>query len=352
MSLIKCPECGKEISDLAASCPHCGCPVNTNATTQAVTQQTAVSSSAKKGASITIILVSITILILTGAAIWFLFFRGGTDADERNAYDNIMRYENNHQLDSLSEALNDYFDTYNSDAFHYSQLKELHDRFFTERADWQAAEGLTSVDAVLHFLDVHPDGFYQIDANQKLDSLSYVEACRANTCEAYEQYLSQFFHGKFAAEAKKQMAALDNVELTIEEKTSIKETLTAHFDALADNDKGSITTTLASEVSSYIGKANPELEDIYAYMSNMHSSGRNIVFNVKNMDIKKVDAAGHNLYNVQFDLEEEIYTRRHSGLDTEAGTPSDDEKASDVQQFKGTAVLNEEMKITSLVLRK
>ena len=27
MSLIKCPECGKEISDQAKMCPHCGCPI-------------------------------------------------------------------------------------------------------------------------------------------------------------------------------------------------------------------------------------------------------------------------------------------------------------------------------------
>ena len=27
MALIKCPECGKEISDRATSCPNCGCPV-------------------------------------------------------------------------------------------------------------------------------------------------------------------------------------------------------------------------------------------------------------------------------------------------------------------------------------
>lgn len=27
MALIKCPECGKEISDQAASCPNCGCPM-------------------------------------------------------------------------------------------------------------------------------------------------------------------------------------------------------------------------------------------------------------------------------------------------------------------------------------
>ncbi len=27
MALIKCPECGKEVSSLAASCPNCGCPI-------------------------------------------------------------------------------------------------------------------------------------------------------------------------------------------------------------------------------------------------------------------------------------------------------------------------------------
>ena len=28
MSLIKCPECGKEISDTALACIHCGCPIH------------------------------------------------------------------------------------------------------------------------------------------------------------------------------------------------------------------------------------------------------------------------------------------------------------------------------------
>ena len=29
MALIKCSECGKEISDKAKSCPNCGSPVST-----------------------------------------------------------------------------------------------------------------------------------------------------------------------------------------------------------------------------------------------------------------------------------------------------------------------------------
>lgn len=27
MAIIKCPECGKEVSDKAKSCPNCGCPI-------------------------------------------------------------------------------------------------------------------------------------------------------------------------------------------------------------------------------------------------------------------------------------------------------------------------------------
>ncbi len=37
MALIKCPECGKEVSDKAAACIHCGFPLST--TSQGINQQ-------------------------------------------------------------------------------------------------------------------------------------------------------------------------------------------------------------------------------------------------------------------------------------------------------------------------
>ena len=39
MALIKCPECSKEISDKAISCPHCGFGLNTNVVNSTVTVQ-------------------------------------------------------------------------------------------------------------------------------------------------------------------------------------------------------------------------------------------------------------------------------------------------------------------------
>lgn len=39
MALINCPECGKEVSDKAGSCPSCGCPLGTTATETKVETQ-------------------------------------------------------------------------------------------------------------------------------------------------------------------------------------------------------------------------------------------------------------------------------------------------------------------------
>lgn len=36
MSLIKCSECGKEVSDKAISCPNCGNPINLNSNSDVV----------------------------------------------------------------------------------------------------------------------------------------------------------------------------------------------------------------------------------------------------------------------------------------------------------------------------
>lgn len=42
MALIKCPECGKEISDRAVSCPHCGFPIAGSEISHASSEDTSV----------------------------------------------------------------------------------------------------------------------------------------------------------------------------------------------------------------------------------------------------------------------------------------------------------------------
>ncbi|MBQ0022159.1 MAG: zinc ribbon domain-containing protein [Prevotellaceae bacterium] len=406
MAIIKCPECNREVSDMANACPHCGFPIQqylksgrankpipnsatqatspkpqnaettassgstasssanasssatasssaSNATSSETTAQAApaVAPTAKKSAGGTIAIITIVILALAGGAVWYLFFRGGNDNDENSVYEKIMRYENEKNYDSLSIALEEYLDTYIDGAAHYQLVKNLNDRFTTERADWNAAEKLESVEAIHRFLDSHPDGFYRERANMAIDSLSYAEALKADTKEAYERYLDQFVDGKFVAAVQKKISDLDKKELSAEESSNVKRTLSNHFEALANNDKTAIQMTLASTVNSYIGKNDPTEEDIFAYMAKVHQNGRTIIFNVNNARVSKVDAGGRSVYNVQFALDEETYSTSVSSLESieleSESTPTPD----NVKHFTGTAVLNEAMRITSLVLK-
>lgn len=90
MALIKCPECGKEISDSAVSCPGCGHPMKQKAPEVEVQDKNNLSEryrkmsekqkkeKKKKGISKWIILAIIIILIIGAAA-------GGSDDNEKAA---------------------------------------------------------------------------------------------------------------------------------------------------------------------------------------------------------------------------------------------------------------------------
>ena len=69
MALIKCPECGKEISDKASNCPNCGCPIGstTEQTSTVEVQQQKPKSSIKK---IIPIIIAVIIVAIIGIAIY------------------------------------------------------------------------------------------------------------------------------------------------------------------------------------------------------------------------------------------------------------------------------------------
>lgn len=85
MSLIKCSECGKEISNKATTCPNCGCPVQ-----QAITSEPVVQSPPpkKKGHGC---LVSVVILFLVFAGLGVAVSQGVKDMEENpEKYDNSI----------------------------------------------------------------------------------------------------------------------------------------------------------------------------------------------------------------------------------------------------------------------
>ena len=68
MALISCPECKKEISDQATSCPHCGFPIakpkTDEPTLPAQSQQTQTKSSSSKGCLTWIVAGGVVLILL------------------------------------------------------------------------------------------------------------------------------------------------------------------------------------------------------------------------------------------------------------------------------------------------
>lgn len=74
MALINCPECGKEISDQAATCPNCGNPISSSATPKTEVKKRNI----QKLLAVLLTFISLIGLIATeGRVYWvFLFFAG------------------------------------------------------------------------------------------------------------------------------------------------------------------------------------------------------------------------------------------------------------------------------------
>ena len=70
MALIKCPECGKEISDNAESCPHCGYPINKKEDSKQEEVQKSTEQKEKKPLKKRYLVIFIIIVLIAGIIVW------------------------------------------------------------------------------------------------------------------------------------------------------------------------------------------------------------------------------------------------------------------------------------------
>lgn len=67
MALIKCSECGKEISSLAKNCPNCGCPISSVSTKKdSNTNVQKKKKSAKRSTKVVLVAIFVFVLLLSG----------------------------------------------------------------------------------------------------------------------------------------------------------------------------------------------------------------------------------------------------------------------------------------------
>lgn len=369
MALINCPECKREVSTMAAACPHCGYPiakfvgnkteneqpdedniVQTEEPAKPVTRHdgpdvsgdgndTPDESRSKAKGTIAIV----TAIILAGMSYAAYSILGNREeGNEVEAYAVIERFQLENNIDSLEAAILSYKSHY-ADGAHAELVEQLEQRIVSERKDWNDACAAGNMDAVHAFLDVHPDGLLRDVALARLDSLAFDYAVAAGTLEKYEEYLQHFPDGEYTAEILSKMEEVRNTYVSDEEKGKIADMLASHFRALSSNNREGLEPSVAWKMDSYLGKKDAKIKDVYDYMERIHAGNRSVRLEVSGVNATKIAGDEKQRYNVTFTLRETVVSEVADG---ELG---DSEPV--VKTLKGTAIMNEWKRILTLVLR-
>ncbi len=307
MAIIKCPECGHQISDMAGSCPNCGvaihgnirkcpkcgnihlkgqtfCPVcgescsnvasaasgNFTATTGSsaskeslhvdndVQQQEPKKS--KKGLVVSIVIV---IAVLVGGLCWYASSMNNPRGNEEDAYLNAM--------ESTDVAvLQDYLENYKDAPQEHIDSIQAHIKILQQNdSEWTNAFLSNSKSMLQAYLDKHPESLHRAEAEHKIDSLDWAFALKQNTPEAFESYLTDHSEGEYVVEAQEKMKKLDATMVNSEDKALVSSVFKQFFNGINANDEMGITSVVSSTLN-FLTNANATKHDVITFLHKLY----------------------------------------------------------------------------------
>ena len=352
MALINCPECGQQVSDKAAICPHCGVAIagNPDIKAPAVNGVNGVNRSVapaakrapgasnnqqkpKKNNSILVVAAVIAVMIV---GVGFYFYNNVNNDNEQEAYENAM---------ACNEAaiMQNYLDMY-ADAPQAHRDSVMAHLAILEKgeSDWNNALVNNSRSAFENYLRLYPESMHKTEAMLKIHSIDWSIATKADNVEAYEKYATAHPDGEYIDEANMRLEKMAKTVVSDEEKQKVTQTLTSFFMALASQDEEELTMAVDVVLNSFLHKAGATKNDVITYMHRIHAPEdiTSITFRMNNdWKIEKIDLGmGDCSYTVDFSVDEKI-------------DRTDDSKET-FCSYKVSAKLSAAGKITDLNMKK
>lgn len=389
MAMIKCPECGRQISDKAPYCPSCGvaiagkiirCPQcgeiyfkdqemcpnchhltsvdrqgetrlagqvgNTQTEGSATpTPQPAVpvqptpptpptppAKPKKKGHSALIVAIVLAVVV---CAACFYFYNNAKSTKEQDAYEFAMKSDDplvlQTYLDNYKDAPVEHIDSVTT---HLERLRQLD-------TDWSNAVVSGSKQALMDYLAKYPDSEHKAEAQRKIDSLDWADASDANTLDAYQAYLTDHANGDHVDEANDAIKQLKAKTVQPEEKTLVTSVLRHFFQAVNSRSESSLEATVAPLLTSFLGKQDATRADVVTFMNKIYKDDiTNMNWHVGN-DLK--------IDKKEIGDEEYEYTVSFSATQDIERTDPDKEKHAN---YKITAKIDPDGQITSMSMTK
>lgn len=308
MAIIKCPECGHQVSDKAPVCPNCGveiadkvtkcpdcgevyfsadsmCPHCYRPTTKKtepapVVEQTPPSPippqpkekpkyssdpiqvTKKKKNSWVAYLVSFVIALLI-CGVCFYMYKNAQDNKEMQEYEFAMKSK-----DVL--VLQSYLDTYkDAPAEHRDSISAHLEQIIQIDKDWTNAVVSNSKSILQDYMRKYPNSPHRAEAARKIDSLDWAQASSLNTIEAYKAYMTEHENGDHYDEAESSMKALKVKEITPEERAQIAQVFRRFFISINERDQASLVSTV-TEGLTLLDKQQATHSDVIEMMNKMY----------------------------------------------------------------------------------
>lgn len=398
--IIKCPECGKQVSDKAPTCPTCGvqiagkvcqcqncgevyfsdqelCPachqVNSNPQTHYRPQSPAqpapvaparpapaqpaaptrrasaanapgsntsndpnATENPKKGNNVAAVLAALIFACIIGAGIFYLYAKNGSTKED-DAYALAMRAGHEGDEKSLQDFLAEFP---NAKPEHIDSIKALLNQLAQKDQDWTNAYLTRSQTALQKFIDDNPTSPHVQEAKNMIDTLAWQAASQANTMESLQKYLDDHASGCFADDAKEALAKLKANTLISEDKEKVQGAVRRFFQSVNSKNEAGMINAVAPVMDKFLDKLNANSEDIRLFLQRNYKEG---VTNVN----WHIDASTYDIKKRQVAEDEYLFDATvNASRDTFVG------EAKTTDNFNIAVTIDGNGLITSMTIRK
>lgn len=207
--------------------------------------------------------------------------------------------------------------------------------------DWNNALVSGSKQALLDYLSKHPDSGHKAEAEQKIDSIDWAEAQKANSMDLLQAYLAEHPNGEYVDQANDALKKLKTKTIQPEDKTLVSSVMRQFFQAISSRNELGFDGCIAPTLSNFLGKQDATKTDVITFMNKIYKD-----------DITSMKWRLNNDYKIdkkEVGDEQYEYTVNFSALQEIDRTDLSKEKEA---RYKIKAVINPDGMITSMSMTK
>lgn len=155
--------------------------------------------------------------------------------------------------------------------------------------EWQNAVLSNSRNALQQYIDNNPQSIHRQEALNKIDSLDWINASKSEDQKLVEEYISMHSDGKYVDDANVLLAKIKRATVQPDEKIKITALFRQFFQSINSRNESSLLSTVGMVIDNFLGKSNATGEDVLQFMHKIYKDDiTNMNWRIDN-DSYKVD---------------------------------------------------------------